>query len=165
MSNLDSLNDKLTASIDLLGEAIIEIKDIDLSTKKEAIDNIVAAIGSVFYAKSFIPDPREVKTIPDPDPPLTPEQQIRVSELEDYEIELIDEMLLAQADVRWRKVARIVGFAMTQENNPIRNISDIYYSHRVRHLVERGKLESQGNLDYMGYSEVRLPESKGSAQS
>ena len=159
MSDLDSLNDKLTESINLLGEAIVELKGIDLPAKKDAIDNIVSAVGSIFYAKTYIPDAREDEKIRNPDPPLTPEQQSRVSLLTLDEIELIDEMLLAQADVRWRKVARVVGFAMTTEGNPIADVPDIYYSQRVGHLVESGRLESQGNLDYMGYSEVRLPDS------
>ena len=37
------------------------------------------------------------------------------------------------------------------------NIPDIYYAQRVRRLVAVGELESQGNLEYMRYSEVRLP--------
>ena len=37
------------------------------------------------------------------------------------------------------------------------NIPDVYYAQRVRRLVAVGELESQGNLEYMGYSEVRLP--------
>ena len=39
----------------------------------------------------------------------------------------------------------------------IPDVPDIYYAQRVRHLVEIGKLESQGDLHYMRYSEVRLP--------
>jgi hypothetical protein len=37
------------------------------------------------------------------------------------------------------------------------NIPDIYYAQRLRRLVAVGELESQGNLEYMRYSEVRLP--------
>ena len=46
---------------------------------------------------------------------------------------------------------------MMEMQNRISGIPDIFYSQRVRHLVEEGKLESQGNLGYMRYSEVRLP--------
>ena len=41
--------------------------------------------------------------------------------------------------------------------NGFPNIPDIYYAQRVRRLVAVGELESQGNLEYMRYSEVRLP--------
>jgi len=36
-------------------------------------------------------------------------------------------------------------------------IPGVYYSQRIRHFVEEGSLESQGNLAYMKFSEVRLP--------
>jgi hypothetical protein len=39
----------------------------------------------------------------------------------------------------------------------IPNVPDVYYAQRVCHLVEVGKLESQGNLAFMRFSEVRLP--------
>jgi hypothetical protein len=34
-------------------------------------------------------------------------------------------------------------------------LPDIYFAQRVRHLVESGKLDSQGDLSRMRYSEVR----------
>ena len=37
------------------------------------------------------------------------------------------------------------------------NVPDVYYAQRVRRLVAVGELESQGNLEYMRYIEVRLP--------
>jgi hypothetical protein len=37
------------------------------------------------------------------------------------------------------------------------NVPDVFYSQRAKALVENGLLESQGNLDFMRYSEVRLP--------
>lgn len=36
-------------------------------------------------------------------------------------------------------------------------IPDIYYAQGIRRLVDEKKLESQGNLSYMRYSEVPLP--------
>jgi len=42
------------------------------------------------------------------------------------------------------------------ESTHVPGIPDIYYANRVRALVEAGRLESQGNLDYMRFSEVRL---------
>ena len=42
----------------------------------------------------------------------------------------------------------------------IPNLPDIFYSQRVRKLVELGFLESEGNLDFMCFSEVRLPVKK-----
>ena len=96
--------------------------------------------------------------IPQPDPPLTPEQEAKVAQLSDEDIYKIDKELLSQACERWRKVARIVGIAMSELEDRVIGIPDVYYSQRVRLLVESGQLESQGNLEYMRFSEVRVPE-------
>jgi hypothetical protein len=97
---------------------------------------------------------------PEPDPPLSLEESARVAELGDRDIRNIDEALMAEASPQWRKVARLVGGAMSHEPTRIDGIPDLFYAQRVRHLVERGLLESRGDLRYMGFSEVRLP-SKG----
>ena len=96
-----------------------------------------------------------------PDPPLTEEQIDFVNKLSEADIKKIDESLLSNASQNWRKVARIVGTTMMELPDRIPGIPDIYYAQRIRHLVKEGKLESQGNLAYMRYSEVRLT-SKGS---
>jgi hypothetical protein len=92
-----------------------------------------------------------------PDPPLTEEQTALVNQLSEIEIKRIDKALLSNACQYWRKVARVVGTTMMEMQDRSSGIPDTYYSQRVRHLVEEGKLESQGNLAYMRYSEVRLP--------
>jgi len=92
-----------------------------------------------------------------PDPPLTPEQAMRVSRLKQEDLWEIDRVLLAQSAPAWRKVARIVGMTIGELSERFPNIPDVYYAQRVRRLVAVGELESQGNLEYMGYSEVRLP--------
>jgi len=95
--------------------------------------------------------------IPIPDPPLTPEEQARVAQLSEGELQSIDDALLANATRRWRKVAMVVGMTMMHDRNPAPGIPDIFFAQRVRRLVERGLLESQGNLEFMRFSEVRLP--------
>ncbi len=37
-----------------------------------------------------------------------------------------------------------------------KGVPDVYFALRVRNLVDKGLVESTGNLDYMRYSEVRL---------
>ncbi|MEZ5444976.1 MAG: DUF3658 domain-containing protein [Gammaproteobacteria bacterium] len=96
--------------------------------------------------------------IPIPDPPLSPEQEARVVQLTSKEIEAIDKTLMSNAKPSWRKVAMLVGLSIGQLRDRIPDIPDLYYSQRVRKLVESGRLESQGNLAYMRFSEVRLPE-------
>jgi pimeloyl-[acyl-carrier protein] methyl ester esterase len=96
---------------------------------------------------------RDVK----PDPPLDVEQSLRVSKLTQDDLWDIDREILAQSARSWRKVARVVGQAIDKLSARIPDVPDIYYAQRVRHLVEIGKLESQGDLHFMRNSEVRLP--------
>ena len=92
-----------------------------------------------------------------PDPPLTPEQAMRVSRLKQPDLWEIDRILLAHSTTTWRKVARIVGTTIGELSERFPGIPDVYYAQRVRRLVAVGELESQGNLEYMRFSEVRLP--------
>ena len=95
---------------------------------------------------------------PEPDGPLTEEQQARVDQLTAEELQMIDDALIADACSQFRKVARIVGTAMMATEDSIKHIPDLFYASRVRKLVEEGRLVSEGNLEYMRFSEVKLPE-------
>jgi hypothetical protein len=97
-----------------------------------------------------------IKQITKPDPALTPEEEARVAQLNDDQVRSIDEALLSNACSNWRKIARVVGTTMMGIEN-LGGIPDLYFAHRVRNLVEAGRLESQGNLSCMGIGEVRLP--------
>ncbi len=92
-----------------------------------------------------------------PDGELTPEQLKLVEELTDTEVQAIDDALLANTCDQWRKVARVVGTTMMELPCRVEGVPDVYYSQRVQTLVRDGLLESQGNLSYMRYSEVRRP--------
>jgi len=98
--------------------------------------------------------------IPKPDPDLTDEEKTLVEKLSQKDLELIDAALLSKAKNNWRKVAMIVGVTMMDLPNRVKGIPDIFYSLRVRKLVEAGHLESQGNVQYMRFSEVRIPKIK-----
>jgi Protein of unknown function len=39
-------------------------------------------------------------------------------------------------------------------------IPDVFYSLRIKHLVESGAIEAAGNLDRMRYSEIRIPDQR-----
>ena len=91
------------------------------------------------------------------DSQLTPEQLILIKGLSEDQLESIDKTLLASACEHWRKVSRIVCMAMDALPNKVNGIPDVFYSKRVAILVQGGKLLSQGDLNCMSYSEVKLP--------
>lgn len=98
--------------------------------------------------------------IPQPDPPLTAQEEALVASLSAGDIREIDLALIENTHDRWRKVAMVVGKTMGDLENRRSGIPDTFYAGRVRQLVADGSLESQGNLAYMRFSEVRRPQSK-----
>jgi pimeloyl-[acyl-carrier protein] methyl ester esterase len=113
----------------------------------------VAAVMSFILRRTEIAMAQDTE----PDPPLSTEQSLRVSRLTQEDLWEMDRVLLSQSSQDWRKVARIVGMSIGELSDRFPNVPDVYYAQRVRHLVETGKLESQGNLAYMRFSEVRRP--------
>jgi hypothetical protein len=90
------------------------------------------------------------------DPPLTSEQRQKVSSLLPVELSSIDQALLRHVSEDWRKIARVVGFAMSEPVSRVPGIPDVFYAQRVRRLVEVGTLESRGDILAMGLGEVKF---------
>jgi len=99
------------------------------------------------------------------DPPLSTEQQVKVKALSTADLIAIDEALFDNTAIVWRKVARIVMSTMQGPDENIKGLPDIFYAQRIKALVENGKLESQGNLNRMRYSEVKRPDTKNETTS
>ncbi len=97
--------------------------------------------------------------MPTPDPPLSAEEAALVSHLTDAQVAAIDSALMSHVTSRERKVAMIVGLAMSSLPNRVSGIPDLFYAQRVRKLVADGRLVAEGNLAFMRFSEVRLPPS------
>ena len=71
--------------------------------------------------------------------------------------EEIDRMLLANMTQLGRKVARVVGTTMLQIDPAKRiGLNDLYFARRVSLLAEKGFIEYEGNLNFIGRCEVRL---------
>ena len=83
-----------------------------------------------------------------------------IAALRPEQIQAIDAAILNVASHSWRKVAFIVGTVMGNLPNRVHGIPDVFYAQRVAALVSQGRLESQGNLSHMRYSEVRIPVAK-----
>ena len=91
------------------------------------------------------------------EPPLTAEQyQELIDAITPAQLQIIDDALMAGASDQFRKVARVVGIAMKATEDDIYRIPDYFFASRVQKLVKQGRLVSQGNLERMRYSEVKL---------
>ena len=98
--------------------------------------------------------------IPEPTPPLTPEEQALVAKLSEVDLQTVDATIMASSREQWRKVAMVVATTMHTLEDRYPLLPDLFYAQRLRRLVEQGRLESQGNLLYMRFSEVRLPKTE-----
>ena len=71
--------------------------------------------------------------------------------------EEIDAALLANVTNQWRKVALVVGTTMMQIDSAQRaGLDDLYFAKRAAVLVEKGLVQSSGDLEQMRHCEVRL---------
>ena len=164
MASLESINEKLQVAAESLDQAAKEIRDLPLDPPTKHIRAIGEALGTIFQIQHEIfrsrPDLQPnflKKETPVPDPELTPEQSALVAKLSDEQIQEIDNMLFSHARRDWRKVAMLVALALTHRKANLDGIPDLFYAQRIRILVAQGRLESQGNLQYMRFSEVRIP--------
>ena len=164
MATLKSINEKLTLAAEMLDKAVNEIHDLPLEPVKRNIRLIGEALGNILQIQHLIYQQRPDLEpgyldgkAPEPDPDLTQSERALVEQLSSETIKEIDDLLLSHATVNWRKVARLVGFTFMDLENRLPGIPDVFYAQRVGKLVEEGRLESQGNLKYMAFSEVRLP--------
>ena len=85
------------------------------------------------------------------DPPLNEDQENIVGTLSSDFVKEVDRVLLSYITKNGRKVAMVVGLAMMHDHIRIHGLPDIYYAQRIKQLV------AEGNLDFMRFSEVRLP--------
>jgi len=101
--------------------------------------------------------------IPIPNPPLTAEEQSVVAKLSDTDLEAIDATVLANASKGWRKVAWVVVLTGDALKHRYPGLTHVFYAQRICQLADDGRLESQGDLSYMRFSEVRLPKNSSSS--
>jgi hypothetical protein len=94
--------------------------------------------------------------LPSPDPLPSAEVRLKVAALSEAQLQALDDALLRHVSDDWRKIARVVGTAMGESALRAHGLPDIFYAERVRHLIETGVLEAQGNVRTMGLGEVRL---------
>ena len=94
--------------------------------------------------------------VPEPNPPLSAEEESAVARLTPGDITFIDTAILSCASPRWQKVAMVAIRAIEKLKPGYPDFSPAFYARRVQILADQGKLESQGDLNYMRFSEVRL---------
>jgi hypothetical protein len=95
--------------------------------------------------------------IPVANEPLSDKERAAASKLTDADLQIIDAAILASSSSHWLKVARVVSSTEDILKNRYPDLSHVFYAQRLIQLSDAGQLESQGNLEYMRFSEVRIP--------
>jgi hypothetical protein len=75
-------------------------------------------------------------------------------------VTFFDERIRSYSTSHWQKAARVIGNAMLESSDGplIRQVNDLVLAARLKSMVGRGLLESQGDLTTIRFSEVRLPQ-------
>ena len=88
---------------------------------------------------------------------MTPQEQVVADALSIELLRRIDAALLSHVRTTNRKVSMLVGLTMMDPFLRVPGLPDVFYTQRIRMLVDKGLLVAEGSLGYMRYSEVRLP--------
>jgi hypothetical protein len=93
--------------------------------------------------------------VPIPLPRLTEREKLIISRLNPNQRQAIDKALMGAVTQRWSKVAMVVARAMRRSTH-VSGVPDTFYGLRVGALVKAKRIEAQGRVEFMRFSEVRL---------
>ena len=146
-----------------LAEAEVFISQIsDPKERRELMQALSRAIASALAAQAPAVQqyPEIQPSLPrgEPDTTIDEEHLPAISKLTSIDIATIDKALLAECAHPWRKVARVVGYALNALQTTFEEVPYGYYAQRIIALERAGLIESQGDLHYIHSSEVRLPQ-------
>lgn len=111
------------------------------------------SLNELFWDEPITSEPE----VPQPDGPLSPEEEELARSLSPQQLQAIDEAIMSNCSKQFRKVARVIMHVMDIDSLTDKRLSDVFYADRIYKLVESGKLISEGKLGYMRFCEVRLP--------
>ena len=94
--------------------------------------------------------------VPIPNPPISADEQAAADLLSEQDLEAIDACILGHCADRFYKVARIMGRTQDELACRFPKLSYVFYTQRLKHLVDAGRLVAAGDVFKMRFSEVRL---------
>jgi hypothetical protein len=126
---------------------------------------LIASIGfnswaQVSVSKPVGSNPRELSMEPDNyefGGALDADERLVIEALTRGQVEAIDAAILQDVSPRWSKVAMVLARQLKARPGIPDDVPLEFYWQRLSRLVERGELESQGNLQQARFSEVRRP--------
>jgi hypothetical protein len=112
-------------------------------------------------AVAICPDIEFAKPIPDTD--LNGEELGATSALTASDVSIIDDAIVLNTTSSWQSVVRVIGYTIVDLRSQIPNVPLGFYAKRVKHLTSAGLIQSDGDLDFVRLSKIRLPNSSENA--
>ena len=94
--------------------------------------------------------------VPIPNPPISAEEKAAADLLSAQDLEAIDACILSHCADHFYKVASIMGQTEDKLADRFPKLSYVFYTQRLKHLVDTGLLDAAGDVFKMRFSEVRL---------
>jgi hypothetical protein len=94
--------------------------------------------------------------VPIANKPMSVEEKAASDLLDQQELEAIDACLLSHCTDCFLKVARVILRTESELQHRFPKLTHIFYTQRLRHLVDTGHLLAAGDVFQMRFSEVRL---------
>ena len=94
--------------------------------------------------------------VPVPNPPISGVEKTAADLLSQQELEAIDACILSHCADHFYKVARIMMQTQDELAHRFPKLSYVFYTQRLKHLVDTGHLVAAGDVFKMRFSEVRL---------
>jgi Protein of unknown function len=86
----------------------------------------------------------------------SPEEWALMRQATPAEAAAVDALVLGQCTDHWQKVAMVVGSSLDDYDARFSHLPYVYMQVRLLDLIERGRIECQGDVMSMRTSEVRL---------
>jgi hypothetical protein len=98
--------------------------------------------------------------VPIPNPPISVAEKAAADLLSEQDLQAIDACILGQCADHFYKVARVMGRTQDELAARFPKLSYVFYTQRLKHLVDTGHLDAAGDVFKMRFSEVRLAHQK-----
>ena len=93
--------------------------------------------------------------VPIPNKPISAEEKAAADLLGQQELEVIDACILSHCTDRFLKVARVILRTENELQHRFPKLSHIFYTQRLRHLVDTRHFQAAGDVVQMRFSEVQ----------
>lgn len=162
LNDNEILNNLLTDTVKQVDKVINTLFELSIedNARNSYLGKVGRASGLLKEVQSMIHEKQpELKPSPPSDyvkdDDISDEERNLINKLHTEDISIIERCILSNVSEQFRKVARVVGDVSEELKNSYPEITYLFYSERIRSMVESGKLVSQGDLHIMRYSEIK----------